>query len=428
MPTMMPASPGQGMVNLSDLNVKIDPRAEWNSMYHDVWREERILFYSPTLNGIDSVAMEKRYEPFLKNIKSRSDLNYLFNDMLGELSVGHEFPGGGELSNPRFLPGGLLGADYEFANSRYRITRIYDGERWNPDLYSPLAQPGINAKPGEYLLAIDGKDLTEATDVYEALEGKAGKQVKIKLGPTPDGKGSREVVVLPVSDETDLRQIAWEEDNRRYVVKMTNGRAGYVHVPDTGQGGWTAFNRYYYSQVGKDGMVVDERFNHGGLINDFMIREMQKPLDGAFAPRYNREWPTPGSAIFGPKVMLINQFSGSGGDMFPWLFRHEKVGKLIGKRTWGGLIAAFGFSTLDAGHINAPDNAFFDPSTNKWDVENWGVSPDEDVELDPYVWRQGHDAQLDAAIVEINKELAHYTPPKMQRPPYPDRTKLGIRY
>jgi tricorn protease len=426
--TMAPVAPGQGMVNLNSLNVKIDPLAEWKSMYHAIWRDERTLFYSPTMNGLDTYAVEKRYEPFLANLQSRSDFNYLIEDMLGELCVGHEFPGGGDLAEAPHVPGGLLGADYEFSNNRYRFTRIYDGERWNPNLYAPLAQPGINAKVGEYLLAIDGKDLTEATDVYEALEGKAGKQVKIKLGPTADGKNSREVTAVPVGNEFGLRQIAWEEDNRRYVAKMTNNRAGYVHVPDTAEGGWEAFNRYYYAQVGRDGMVVDERFNHGGLINDFMIREMQKPLDAAFAPRYNKEWPTPGAAIFGPKVMLINQFSGSGGDMFPWLFRHEKVGKLIGKRTWGGLIAAFGFSLIDGGHVNSPDCAFFDPATGKWDVENWGVSPDQDVELDPYEWRQGHDSQLDAAIAEINKELGGYTPPKIQRPAYPDRTKLGVRY
>src|ERR1019366_5019926 len=285
-----------------------------------------------------------------------------------------------------------LGADYVFEHGRYRLARIYDGERWNPGLRAPLAQPGINAKVGEYLLAIDGKDLTDATDVYEALESKAGKQVKVKLGPTPDGKDSREVTVVPTASEFGLRIRAWEEDNRRYVAKMTGGRGGYVHVPDTAQGGWEAFNRYYYSQVGKDGIVVDERFNHGGLINDFMIHEMKKPLDAVFAPRYGKEWPTPGSAIYGPKVMLINQFSGSGGDMFPWLFRQEKVGPIIGKRTWGGLIAAFGFQTIDGGSINSPDDAFYNPWNGTWDVENWGVSPDMDVELDPYLWRQGHDS------------------------------------
>ena len=427
-PTAAPPAPGQGHVDLSGLKVKIDPRAEWASMYHEIWRNEPLLFYSPILNGIDAKVMDRRYEPFLKNICSRDDLNYLFTDMLGELCVGHEFPGGGDLPSPPAVPGGLLGADYTFADGRYQIARIYNGERWNPGLYAPLAQPGINAKAGEYLLAIDGKDLTDATDVYEALEGKAGKQVKIKLGPTADGKGSREVTVVPVASEFALRARAWEEDNRRLVDKMTNGRGGYVHVPDTAQGGWAAFNRYYYAQVGKDGMIVDERFNHGGLINDFMIREMQKPLDAYFKPRYNKQWATPGSAIYGPKVMLINQFAGSGGDMFPWLFRHEKIGPLIGKRTWGGLIAAFGFPLVDGGGINAPDVAFYNPETGKWDVENWGVAPDIDVELDPYLWRQGRDSQLERAIAELNKRLADYKAPDAHHPPYPDRTKLGVRY
>ncbi|HEY3781552.1 MAG TPA: PDZ domain-containing protein [Fimbriimonadaceae bacterium] len=426
--TAMPVSPGEGLVDLSSTQVKIDPKIEWARMYHEVWRNERLLFYSPTANGISIDEMERRYEPFVKNICSRNDLNYLFIDMLGELCVGHEFPGGGDIPSAKQVPGGLLGADYDFENNRYKIARIYDGERWNPGLYAPLAQPGINAKAGEFLLAIDGKDLAESTDVYEALEGKAGKQVKIKLGPKADGTGSREVTVVPVASEFGLRQRAWEEDNRRYVNKMTNGRGGYVHVPDTAQGGWEAFNRYYYSQVGKDGIVVDERFNHGGLINDFMIHEMKKPLDAVFAPRYGKEWPTPGSAIYGPKVMIINQFAGSGGDMFPWLFRQDKVGPIIGKRTWGGLIAAFGFQTIDGGAINSPDNAFYNPWTHTWDVENWGVSPDIDVDLDPYLWRQGHDAQLDKAIEELNKRLADYKPLDSKHPPYPDRTKLGVRY
>lgn len=427
-PTAMPVQPGMGAVNLSDLTVKIDPKAEWAAMYHEVWRNERMLFYSPTINGLDTYKMERRYEPFLKNLETRGDLNYLFIDMLGELCVGHEFPGGGDLPESPAVPGGLLGADYTFEGGRYRLQRIYDGERWNPGLRAPLAQPGINAKVGEYVLAIDGKDLTDATDIYEALEGKTGRQVKVKLGPTPDGKNSRDVTVTPIGNEFGLRERAWEEDNRRYVAKMTNGRGAYVHVPDTQQGGWVAFNRFYYAQVGMDGAVVDERFNHGGLINDFMIREMQKPIDAAFAPRYGKDWPTPGSAIYGPKVMLVNQFSGSGGDMFPWLFRHEKVGKIIGKRTWGGLIAAKSFQLVDGGSVNSPDYAFYNPWENKWDVENWGVPPDQEVELDPYLWRQGHDAQLDAAIVELNKQLAGYKPVKLQRPEYPDRTKLDVRF
>jgi tricorn protease len=426
--TMAPPPPGAGDVSLSDLVVKIDPKVEWAAMYHSIWRNERLRFYSPTINGLDTYEVERRYAPFLRNISSRTDLNYLFDDMLGELCVGHEFPGGGELPRTPSVPGGLLGADFSFSNNRYRIDRVYTGERWNPTLFAPLAQPGVNAKTGEYLLSIDGHDLTTSTDLYLALEAKAGKQVKIKIGSNADGTGSREVTVQPIRSEFGLRQRAWEEDNRAYVVAQTHGRAGYVHVPDTNFGGWEAFTRFYYAQVGKDGMVVDERFNHGGLINDYMIREMLKPMDAAFQPRFGKPWPTPGSAIFGPKVMLINEMSGSGGDMFPWLFRHEKVGKIVGKRTWGGLIAAAGFQTLDGGSINAPDYAFWNVDANTWDVENWGVSPDQDVELDPYVWRQGHDSQLDAAIAEINKRLDEYKPKKLQHPPYPDRTKLNVHY
>ena len=205
---------------------------------------------------------------------------------------------------------------------------------------------------------------------------------------------------------------------------MTNGRGGYVHVPDTAEGGWEAFTRYYYAQVGKDGLVVDERFNHGGLINDFMIREMKKVPDGAFIPRDGGPWPTPGSAIFGPKVMLANEMSGSGGDMFPWLFKHNEVGPVIGKRTWGGLVAAFGFGLVDGGAINSPNDAFFNLN-GTWDVEGHGVDPDIEVDLDPYLWRQGKDSQLLRAIEELNKRLASYMPPKLKRPSYPDKSVVG---
>lgn len=427
-PTAAPSTPDQGAVDLSDLRVKVEPQAEWKHMFYEIWENERNCFYAPNLQGLDSRDMERRYAPFLDGIRSRNDLNYLFVDMLGELCIGHEFPGGGDIPGAKVIPGGLLGADYEFANGHYRLTRVYDGERWNPNLYAPLAQPGVLAKAGEYILEIDGKPLTDAMDIYEALEGKAGKQVKVKIGPNPDGAGARDATVLPVASEFGLRQRAWAEDNRRYVEKMTAGRAGYVHVPDTAEGGWTEFQRYYYAHVGKDGVVVDERFNHGGFINDFMINEMKKTFDGAFVPRGFQSWPTPGSSIFGPKVMLANEYSGSGGDMFPWLFRHNKLGKLIGKRTWGGLVAAYGFALVDGGRINAPDNAFFDPETGKWDVENWGVSPDIEVELDPYLWRQGHDSQLDRAIEELNKSLANYKAPSLKHPDYPDKTKLDVRY
>ncbi|HLK16750.1 MAG TPA: PDZ domain-containing protein, partial [Fimbriimonadaceae bacterium] len=270
---------GDGIVDLSGLKVRIDPRVEWRAMYHEVWEGERLLLYDPNLHGIDSRVMEQRYEPFLKNIGSRDDLNYLFTDMLGEICIGHMFIGGGDMPRPKTLPGGLLGCDFAIEDGHYRLTRVYDGERWNPELYAPLAQPGVDAQVGEFLLEIDGKPLSSATDIYEALEGKAGTQVKLKLGPKADGTGARIATVVPVANEFNLRFRAWSEDNRRIVAKATDGRVGYLHVPDTSGGGWREFNRFYYVQNDKEGMIVDDRFNHGGLINDWMVREMEKPLD-----------------------------------------------------------------------------------------------------------------------------------------------------
>lgn len=423
-PTAAPAAPGQGEVPISALNVKIEPAVEWREMYEEVWRGERLLFFDPNLNGANADVLEKRYEPFLKNVASRSDLNYLFSDMLGELEIGHMWARGGDIPGAGSVPGGLLGADYSFENGRYRLARIFDGERWNPGLYAPLSQPGINAKVGEYVLAIDGQDLTEVNDIYEALEAKAGKQVRIRISPNPNSTASREVTVLPVANETGLRFRAWIEDNRRYVEKMTQGRAGYVHVPDTGGGGWEEFQRFYYSQTDKDGMVIDGRFNHGGLVNDFMPNEMMRVLDFGSRTRYGEDMRLPITGIFGPKVMLTNEQSGSGGDIFPFLFKQRKVGKLIGTRTWGGHLIAAGFPLIDGGSINAPDDALYDPKTGQILLENVGTHPDIEVQYDPYLWRQGKDAQLERAISEINAMLKDYKL-NIKKPPRPVPAKGG---
>lgn len=424
--TMAPAAPGEGLIDTSGMRVKIDPRAEWKQMFEEVWRNEPMLLYAPNLHGIDAAAMARRYEPFLANVSSRSDLNYLFTDMTGEISIGHMWARGGDIPGVKGVPGGLLGCDFAFENGHYRLTRVYNGEKWNPGLTAPLAQPGVNAKAGEYLLAIDGSNLLDSNDIYETLEGKAGKQVKLKIGPTPDGVGSREVVVVPIASEAGLRNRAWTEDNRRRVAEATGGRIGYVHVPDTNVGGWVEFTRYYYAQIGKGGVIVDERFNHGGLINDYMVDVMGKTLDGYFLPRYGKEWPTPGAAIYGPKVMLANEMSGSGGDMFPWLFKHRKLGPVIGKRTWGGLVAAQAFPLVDGGSVNSPDIAFYNPFNGTWDVEGHGVDPDIDVMVDPYLWRQtGKDSQLEKAIEVILEKLKNTPPLPNKKPAYPDKSKVS---
>ncbi|MGV3616258.1 MAG: S41 family peptidase [Fimbriimonas sp.] len=418
------AAPGQGAVDLSGLRVKIEPRTEWKAMFQEIWRNEPMRLYDPNLHGIKPAEMLRRYGPFLDNVASRDDLNYLFTDMIGEISIGHMWANGGDIPGAKGVPGGLLGADYAFENGRYRLVRVYDGESWNPGLSGPLAKPGVNAVAGEYILAIDGKDLNDAMDIYDALEGKAGRQVKIKIGSLPDGTNAREATVVPVASETALRRIAWKEDNRRTVERLSGGRLGYVHIPDTNLGGWESFVRYYYAQTGKEGMVVDERFNQGGLITDFIIHEMTRTMNGVFTSRYGKDWPTPGVGVFGPKVMLVNQFAGSGGDMFPWLFKHNKIGPVIGKRTWGGLVASFGFPLVDGGNINSPDDAFYNPHKGTWDVEGYGVDPDIEVELDPVLWRQGRDSQLERGVAECMKLLPKTPKPAPTRPPYVDKTKV----
>ena len=420
-----PPPPGGPTVDMTGLRAKIDPVAEWRRMYHAVWLNERVRFYDPKLHGVDAAAMERRYQPFLAGIASRDDLSYLFTDMLGELSVGHMWSRGGDVpSGPPRVAGGLLGCDFEIVGGHYRLTRVYSGERWNPGLYAPLAQPGVEAKAGEYLLAVDGKPLDDALDLYDALEGKAGRQVKLKIGPTPDGAGAREAVVVPVASERNLRFRAWSEDNRRRVAAATGGRVGYAHIPDTSAGGWTEFNRYYYAQSDKLGMIVDDRFNHGGAIADYLVREMVKPVVYGSRTRYGKDWTIPPSGVYGPKVMIANEMAGSGGDIFPNVFRIHNAGKIVGKRTWGAMISSYGFTLVDGGRVNAPDDAIYDPVKGEWVIEGYGTPPDIEVEYDPYLWRQGKDAQLEAAIAQILKELPSARPALQKRPEYPNKTRV----
>ncbi len=423
-PTAAPASPGQGALSLDSLSLKVDPRQEWKEIYHEVWRIQRDFFYDAHHHGQDLGKLEARYQPFLDGIVCRDDLNFLFTEMLGEISVGHMFINGGDIPQPKSVPGGLLGADYKLENGRYRLARVYNGENWNPGLHAPLTQPGVNAKAGEYILAINGRDLTSRENIHEQLEGTAGKQVRIKIGPNADGSGSREVIVLPVGSETGLRHLAWVEDNRRTVDKLSGGRLGYVHVPDTNVGGWVSFNRYYYSQANKDGMVIDERFNHGGSVDDYFVEEMARPLHSMWTSRYGKDFTSPAMQNFGPKVLLVNECAGSGGDYFPWHFRESKIGPIIGKRTWGGLVGILEFPVLkDGGSVTSPNVAFYNPN-GTWDVENHGVDPDIDVELDPYLWRQGHDAQLERGVTEALKLLDATPKRTIKKPAYMDKSHL----
>jgi tricorn protease len=415
-----PVEPGKGLLRTAEMEVYVEPRVEWKQMYHEVWRIERDFFYDPNAHGLNLKAAEKRYAVFLDGLAGRQDLNYLFEEMLGQLTCGHVFVGGGDLPQVKTVPGGLLGADYSIENGRYRFERVYNGENWNPDLRAPLTQPGVNVREGEYLIAVNGREVRPPDEVNKFFEATAGRQVVIKVGPNPDGQGAREVTVVPVGDESGLRHLDWIEGNRRKVDILSNGRLAYVYLPDTGEGGFTSFNRYYFAQIGKEGAVIDERNNGGGLIADYIIDYLRRPLMGYFAARDGADYITPVGSIYGPKVMIINEYAGSGGDMMPWLFRAAGIGPLVGKRTWGGLVGMAGAAALmDGGFTGAPQSGFWNPN-GTWDVENHGVDPDVEVENDPASVRAGHDPQLEKAVQVCLDLLAKNPPPKHRKPVYPD--------
>jgi len=419
-PSGAPVKAGEGVLHLADVEVNVDPVAEWKQMYHEVWRIERGFFYDPGLHGVNVADAEKEYEKYLDSLGSRADLTYIIHTMISDMSVGHLRGAGGAFPDVKTVPGGLLGADYEIANGRYRFKKIYTGESWNPQLQAPLAAPGLNVSAGDYLLAVNGQNLNGTDDVSRLLEDTAGKRVTLKIGADPSGANAREITVIPVASEQPLRNQAWVEENRRKVAGLSGGKLAYVYLPDTAQGGLTNFTRYYFAQVDKQGAVIDERFNGGGQAADYIIEVMNRPLQGWWSPRYGAIYRTPAAALFGPKVMIINEFAGSGGDMMPWMFRHTKLGTLIGKRTWGGLVGLSEYPTLmDGGTVTAPNYGFFNPEGN-WDVENKGVAPDIEVELDPKAVHEGHDPQLEKAVATALEQLKEHPAPEPHRPAYPN--------
>ena len=418
--TTTPLRPGEGALRLADVEVRVDPVAEWKQMYHEVWRIERSYFYDPGLHGVDVADAEKEYEKYLDSLGSRTDLNYIFREMISDMSVGHLRGGGGDIPKARSVPGGLLGADYEIANGRYRFKTIYTGESWNPQAQAPLAAPGLNVSPGDYLLEVNGIPLTGDDDVSRVLENTAGKRVRIRVSADPSGAESREMTVVPVASETGLRNIAWIESNRRKVTELSGGKLAYVYLPDTAQGGLTAFTRYYFAQSDKDGAVIDERFNSGGQAADYFIETMSRPLEGWWSPRYGAMYRTPAASVLGPKVMIINESAGSGGDMLPFMFRQNKLGPLVGKRTWGGLVGIGAVPPLmDGGAVTAPSFGFVNIN-GQWDVENKGVAPDFEVDLDPKSVAGGRDPQLERAVAIAMDQMKEKFAPKPTRPPYPN--------
>jgi tricorn protease len=367
------------------LRAYIDPREEFRQIFNEGWRNQRNNFYVKNLHGTDWAAMKRMYEPMLAHVNHRADLNYLLDNLGAETAIGHSYVRGGDLPEVPNATGGLLGADFAVENGRYRLTRIYDAESWNPELRAPLAAPGVNVARGDYVLAINGVELRAPDNVYRLLDGTANRQTVLTVNSRPDLQGARQVTVVPVANEQGLRTRAWVESNRRYVDSVSNGRLAYVYLPNTGVPGYTSFNRYYFAQQDRQGVVVDERFNGGGSAADYIVDLLGRDYDGYFNNPVGERYPftSPANGIWGPKVMIINEMAGSGGDLMPYMFKRRKLGPLVGARTWGGLVATTDTPPfVDGGSMIAPRFGFFSRD-NKFAVENEGVAPDIDVENFP---------------------------------------------
>ena len=421
-----PVKVGDGPLNVAQLEMKVDPRAEWEQIYRETWRIQREYFYDSKFHGNDWQAIYEKYKPLLAHVGHRADLGYLIAMVGGELTVGHSYlTGAGDVPGEDPVSVGLLGADFAIENGRYRIKRIYSGENWNPDLRAPLSAPGIQVSEGDYLLEVNGRPLAPPTNLYSLFEGTAGRQTLIRVNKTPSMEGSRVVTVIPVPSEDGLRTRAWIEDNRRLVDKLSNGRLAYVWLPNTAGPGYAYFTRYYYAQQDKEGAIIDERYNHGGQVADYIVNELDRKLMGYFAQRDGQPATSPIAGIYGPKVMIINESAGSGGDALPYMFHLRKLGPMVGTRTWGGLVGTLGVpSTIDGGGITAPTLAFYDLS-GKWAVENEGVPPDIEVEYTPAEVIKGHDPQLERAVQEAMKLLEQNPVKRVPRPAPIDRISKG---
>jgi tricorn protease len=418
--TRAAADAAQGRLTVL-LRAHIDPAVEWRQIFDESWRYQRDFFYDPNTHGADWDAVRRRYEPLLPYVRHRADLNYVIDKVNGELSVGHSFVGGGDLPSVEQNRVGTLGADLVVERGRWRIARIYTFESWNPGLAAPLAAPGLEVSAGDWILSIDGVELTAADDPYRLLDGTLNRQTVLQVNSQPNRNGARTITVVPIGSEIGLRQRAWVEDNRRRVDELSGGRLAYVWVPNTGGGGVVSFNRYYFSQQDRLGAVIDERYNGGGLLDDYMVDLMSRDLRAAItneAPG-GRPFTLP-AGIHGPKVLLINEQAGSGGDFFPWIFRQQQIGPLIGTRTWGGLVRSCGhYPMVDGGFVTSPCNAVFEPGVG-WIAENEGVPPDIEVRMDARSVASGRDPQLERGVQEALRLLDARGPQRdIAPPPFP---------
>jgi tricorn protease len=412
---------GDGKLKIEPLMALVDPRREWRQMFEEAWRLERDFYYDPAMGGLDWKAIGERYRALVPYLAHRADLNYLLGELIGELSTSHAYVGGGEQPEVAHVDVGLLGADWALdkASGLYRFERIYRERNWNSNVAAPLGEPGINVKEGEFLLEVNGRPVRSPENVYAAFTGTSGKQTVIKVGASANDSRARTYTVVPIGSEASLRYVAWVDENREKVAKATNGRIAYIHVPNTSIAGIQEFTKQYFPQIDKQGIIVDERFNGGGFIPDFFIERLWRKTWVAWNHRDGEGFRTPQTAIDGPKCILVNEYAGSGGDAFPFYFRMQGLGPVIGKRTWGGLVGiSHSLPFVDGGQVTMPDFGMYDPRTGQWLVENHGVDPDIEVENDPHLMVQGRDPQLEKAIEWSLEQLKSNPPFAWKKPSY----------
>lgn len=414
----------EALLNTASIQVKVVPKEEWPNIFNEAWRVNRDYFYDPNMHGVNWKAMKQKYEPLVADVASTSDLYQVMQWMFSELSVGHHrFSATGDRRvNPGTVPGGLLGADYEVSNNRFRIKKIYGGLNWSPDLRSPLTEPGVNVAVGDHILEVNGVEVTADKNLYSYFENTADKILNLTVASSAEGANKRTVKVVPLASEVALRNRDWVEGNIRKVAEATNGQVAYVYVPNTTTEGHEYFKRYFFPQANKAAIIVDERFNGGGQLADYYIDLLKRPVQSYWKYRHGKDQKAPNASIQGPKVMLIDETAGSGGDYLPYLFRQAGLGTLVGKTTWGGLVGILGYPDfIDGGSVTAPNLAFF--NENGYGIENVGTPPDVEVEQWPSEVIKGQDPQLEKAIQIVLDALKKNPPQKAPSPQLPVKVK-----
>ena len=436
------AAAGQSLsspLSTDGLDKVVNPREEWEQLFTDAWRRHRDFFYVENMHGVDWDAVYERYHAMLADAASREDVSFIIGEMIAELNVGHAYYWGGDGEEESTRNVGLLGADFELASetgedgatvTAYKIAKVYRGADWDSDARGPLSTFGIDAGEGDYILAVNGKRINTAVDPWAAFADTADKETTITLADAlvgdDEARNERDVTLKPMGSEGALRYRAWIEHNRRYVEDATGGRVGYIYVPDTGIDGQNDLFRQFYGQIGKEALIIDERWNGGGQIPTRFIELLNRPRTNYWARRDGKDWPWPPDSHQGPKCMLINGLAGSGGDMFPWLFKFNELGPLIGMRTWGGLVGISGVPGLiDGGYTAVPTFGFYE-TNGTWGIEGHGVDPDIEVIDDPSKLAAGSDPQLDAAVSLMLEEIQTHGYHPAQRPADPDRSGMGV--